>query len=91
MRHAGPNPDTESLLFAIIDTLDDFNLTVPAFISRAMQRLLSDRASVTAGPAPKSYLMARFPCAHRIGARHYIPSASGQFFTARTVPVAGFT
>jgi hypothetical protein len=37
---AGRRPDCERLLFAIVDGLEDYKLTAPAFILRQAQRVL---------------------------------------------------
>jgi hypothetical protein len=37
---AGRRPDSERLLFAIVDGLEDYKLTAPAFVLRQAQRVL---------------------------------------------------
>jgi len=53
---AGRRPDSERLLFAIVDGLEDYKLTAPAFILRQAQRVLcapavARRSLASAAPA----------------------------------------
>ena len=53
---AGRRPDCERLLFAIVDGLEDYKLTAPAFILRQAQRVLcapavARRSLASAAPA----------------------------------------
>src|SRR4029077_19249015 len=49
---AGRRPDCERLLFAIVDGLEDYKLTAPAFILRQAQRVLCAPAVARRSLAP---------------------------------------
>ena len=49
---AGRRPDCERLLFAIVDGLEDYKLTAPAFVLRQAQRVLCAPAVARHSLAP---------------------------------------
>jgi hypothetical protein len=49
---AGRRPDSERLLFAIVDGLEDYKLTAPAFILRQAERVLCAPAVARRSLAP---------------------------------------
>lgn len=49
---AGRRPDCERLLFAIVDGLEDYKLTAPAFILRQAERVLCAPAVARRSLAP---------------------------------------
>jgi hypothetical protein len=51
---AGRRPDHERLLFAIVEGLEDYKLTAPAFILRQAELVLCARAVARHRPSPRS-------------------------------------